>query len=424
VDDVAAVAEGLQDPAVAGLLRALRDDHLDDDTLVTLSGEHGLELDVVRSLVVAALEPLSTTLSTVGGLHYWYYPTTRIRTALQTLDARCTAESGLARALAEEPGLAVRMNILNAIHSCRLDGIEIDFDSAHDLLLLERSPRTVPERIVVNSFALFREVAAYAERELDVDMVVDLYRRLSDGLGETDRWLDRAADHPMRLNALSFATPREVLEVVCQIARDCAQDPSVHRALLGLDVHANLLVARPFPRLNGTMARLIMHIQSVRHGYPVLGIEPFSMMYARWEADQLDPAAAVLREAVVHAEEYTPNITGWVTLWLHLAVAALHELEAELAGAVRRRAAQRALLALDPDLNERQREILGAIEAQPSAELRIMAHKTAHDIAYSTARADFLHLEAKGYVVRDRVGHASVYRAAPELQAMLARVRD
>lgn len=417
--EVAAAGRTLRSKDVSEILCAVGADHVDSDALGVYAVERGLDPEGVRALVLASLEPFAVTLSTFDELSYWFFPTTRIRQALHVVDTRCTPDAAVASLLASEPAVSVQMHLLNAIHSCRLDGIEIDVEGARDLLLLERNPRTAPERVVANSFALFRDIASYAERELDVAMMIDIYDRLVDGLRPTGQWLD-ATDHTRRLNALTFATPRKTLDAITTITHQNAANPDVHPAVNGLNAHADLLATQPFPRLNGTVARLVMHIQAVRNGYPVLGIAPFSMMYARWQDGQLHEDANVVRASGLYAETYTPNITGWVTLWLHLATEALRELERALHTAQAHRAARADLLALDPELNDRQLELLSTVSKDPTARLRIMAHKTSHDIAYSTARADLLGLEAKGFVVRGRSGRAATYRAAPNLAAGMA----
>lgn len=73
----------------------------------------------------------------------------------------------------------------------------------------------------------------------------------------------------------------------------------------------------------------------------------------------------------------------------------------------------------DPSLNHRQRSILGRATRHTDAEFSISYHRTNHNVAYATARADLLDLVDKGYLMQDTSQKVFVFRARPDLQSRL-----
>lgn len=407
------LTRAMSTPGIASLLRRAAQEGINTFRDADVTALRAANSDELRRFLNAVLEPLSVLVTSLHGLHFWYFPTSQIRRYCYTLDAEASADSPLARRLAAQPTAVVNLNVLNAITSTRLDGIEIDFAAARDLLLLNRRPRNVPERIAANSFALFGDLAMYAERAIGVDVIVEVFERLTFDTPVPDGWLDAPASHDLHLHAATFATPREVLEGACAILREGFSRADIHPSIPPMNMLANIYSAQPFPMLNGTMARLLMHIGAIRSGYPVLGLAPYSAAVEDWAAGRIGSAEGLPPESSLRATVHEPNITAWITAWLALGVRAVERLHNHVQSAEAAHDSHQDLLALDPSLNSRQCLLLGRAIDEPTTTLRIAEHKTTHDIAYSTARQDFLELEEKGYLVRGREGNAFTFRIAP-----------
>lgn len=72
----------------------------------------------------------------------------------------------------------------------------------------------------------------------------------------------------------------------------------------------------------------------------------------------------------------------------------------------------------DNEINHRQRTILNRAMRKPEAEFTISFHQSKHDIAYPTARADFLELVKKGCLEQRKQGKAFIFKASRHLEEM------
>jgi len=108
-------------------------------------------------------------------------------------------------------------------------------------------------------------------------------------------------------------------------------------------------------------------------------------------------------------ERQGTDLTDYATLSLQLALIALVDLHWKLHQLEREDDELRSLLQRDPEINHRQRSILGRALKNPAAEFRIAYHKATHNVVYATARADLLELVDKGYLVMGKKGRAMVF---------------
>jgi len=403
-------------PDVARLLEAAGRDYLTDATLAACLEGSELKPDEARTLLSAALRPLGVLGTKVGDFQYWLYVTAEIRRCLHLIDTTCTDGSQLARALAEHPAAGVRLNVITAIASARLDGVEIDFDSAQELLLLTRRPRNNPECVVANSFALYGEVAEYARRAPSVEMYAEIYGRLTEGIAKPNGWLDAPRTSEKNIGPFTFATARAVIEKACSISEEDSKVTGGHPAIVGMRLLSIFLIAEPCPMLNGTMGRLAQHIHAVRSGFPTLGVAPYAEVYADWQRGAIG-AAEGIGDAYIppRSPQGSPmraDITEWATRQMQVVARAIQRVREEVDAAEAEYQTLRCLLVVDPPMNRRQRSILGRSLESTDAEFRIAWHKTANDIAYSTARADLEELVERGLLLREREGHSFVYRPA------------
>ncbi len=67
------------------------------------------------------------------------------------------------------------------------------------------------------------------------------------------------------------------------------------------------------------------------------------------------------------------------------------------------------------DVNDRQRSLLLDALEHPGREFTIEDHRARQRIAYQTARADMLRLEALGYFDRRKIGKRFIFIATPRV---------
>jgi len=164
------------------------------------------------------------------------------------------------------------------------------------------------------------------------------------------------------------------------------------------------------------VARHLLRVFAVQRHYPVLGCLPVSATTLSWFEDALEPGTvrfATLPPSEVPADSI--DLTREMLTHLQLVTAAISDLLALIEAAEAQDAAVRAAIEAAPDLNYRQRAILGRALEDPDAEFRIREHQTANRVVYQTARSDLLELESRGYLRRVTKGKAFVFVPAGAL---------
>ena len=421
-EQVVEAAQLLEHVSVAKLLHFVGQDLVTDEQLLAARLSDTVDVHTLRRLVTAVTGPLADVIVAVQpGFSYWAYPTAKMRRTLSFIDTTCTAHSPIALWLRDNPATLVQLRLESAIASSRMDGLEIDFESAKELLLLAREPRSKPERIVANSFRLFGETESYANRHYSLDVLLEIFSRLSEGVQVPSNWLDEPLAAPSSPSVYPHPSARSVLEQLALMVNRESASVDVHPMLVGIITERVLTVYNPFPLLNGTMSRLIWHYFAVGAGYPVLGVVPYSSALNELPRT---PGQLVVRPADERANRmWQPDadVTPLIDHRLRVVEQAMIELEKRMKTRDAQRQALRILLTADPDLNRRQRSMIGRALRIEGATFRIPYHQTSHNIAYSTARTDFVELEEKGYLMRERQGHAFIYRAAPDLRARMGK---
>lgn len=388
----------------------------------------GLSLKQSQRLLLAVnrLYAIRSKLPDRDGHIYWYTTPHEVSRLLQIIDRHCTEGSQLDRAISEREGkrFVVRSLIEEAIATSGLDGADIDYEDAYELLKMDRTPVNDGQRVIVNAHRVLSELPRLVQKEITPELLLDLYTRVTEGTE------NREFDGAEIVTGTHSVFPREslddspvltmtrmqVLEKLCEMANDPERACSEHPAGTALIVQWNVNYWQPFPGHNGSVARLLFKLLSLKNHYPVLGFLPLSSTVAAWHEGRV--GTSIRADGVMHvrAEPHGEvDMTAYLLVHLQLIRAALGKLKRDIAKIQNRNEQLRSLLQLDPTLNGRQRSILGRALRVPGAKFRIRYHQTTHQVAYSTARADLMELVAKGYLRMMQEGKAFIFTAADDL---------
>lgn len=421
-------SEALRRADVSGFLRAIGEQGMSPQLLQATYAATDIQPGVLSQVAESVCAPLADCVIRVQpeNVSYWCYPTKQIRRMLHFIDTTCTPGSPIHSWLVSNPSMLMQLHVENAISSSRLDGeIEIDPESARELLFFGREPRGRPESVVANSFALFKVLDQHRDAEWSLEFIVDIYSRLCDGLDLPPDWLDRPLKRRLPSTIYPYDSARNVLEDLCTMAnreRSAPRfqiDPDVHPVLAAIMVERVSSVWKPFPMLNDLMSRLLWHSYAERIGYPVLSVIPYSS--AVIAAPAVPGISAIVTSAGRGSGVWTPrsDLTDDYTRELKIIENALLDLKSRIAARNARDESLRALLAVDPELNPRQRTLIGRALRHPSAIFRIPYHQTWHAVSYATARLDFIELENKGWLVHERRGRGHIFKPAADLASRI-----
>ena len=367
------------------------------------------------------------------GNEYWYVRTHQITDALCRLQCRCRSDSSLHRRLSTTRGrrTVTRTRIDETIAAAQMDGLDIARDEAYALLQLDLKPRTGTQRIVRNTLTAIGELDTLVDKPFTPELFERLRETLLAGV-EPGSW---QVTEPRRgLVSQDFADDAVRAGSDIQLRRICdyanhqtgdEYDHPVFRALLLPDLFR---VYRPLPDMNSQVGRLVYRLYALKADLPVLGMIPLSHVKLAWAEGTLD-------SPFVHygPEEYFEgrahagtDLTDYATQAVALALTGLATIQSQQDRLEQRDAELRDLLQRDPELNHRQRSVLGRALRNPQAEFRIAYHKTTHSIVYATARADLLELVERGYLEQQTRGRAFVFVPRPRLREFIehGRARD
>lgn len=378
-----------------------------------LSWEQTADLVTALKRVFAAYSPIPDS----AGRLYWFTYTNRIRKSLSIIDQRCTADSELHRRITSRSGarFVVQSNVEEAVATAQLDGVDISYETAKELLFMQRHPRTAEEQLVVNHYRLSEELDDLVDRPWTPELLFDLYGRLTRGI---------PADLSHPAPGLDRSAQTGVTSGLCWLASNYRWHHCVHPAVVACLVRKVTSYWNLFPAWNGMMSRILFRLAALKFGYPVLSYIPISQSLLKVQRVQTEELPAHHAQPSVLTVWQEVDSTPWLDAQLSLVVHALRQLDARMTRATRIDDAVRQELQADKTLNHRQRSIIGRALRIPDAEFRIGYHRTTHGIGYATAHRDFTELVDKGYLTETTEGRMKVFRAGPRLSERLGALAD
>ena len=407
-----------EDPYMEQLLKRVTAAHLSWAEFQSIPISGSMSRDAVWELIRLLNRSVGIEIPVpdLDGNDYWYHRTHEIADSIAQIQCLCRADSSLYRHLTATRNTAVlaRSRIDETIAAALLDGLAVSVEDYEEMLRTGRAPRTDNERLVYNtlgaldqlehlrdepfSYGLLMRLRNLVIDKVDIAGLVHTKRRL--GTISVDYESGRTAEHAARQ-----------VEYICNYANHLSgdmHDHAVFRALLLPDLFR---LYQPLPDVNSQVGRLAYRLYTIKTGLPVLGLLPLSQMRLDWEDGKLG-STLVSHGPAEHAEGRKVNgvdLTDYATLSVQLALVALLDLNWKLHQLELRDAELRNLLQWDPEINHRQRSILGRALKNPQAEFCIAYHKTTHNVVYATARADLLELVEKGYLVVGKKSRAMIF---------------
>ncbi|MEN6429983.1 MAG: hypothetical protein ABFC80_03935 [Coriobacteriales bacterium] len=362
----------------------------------------------------------------LDGNKYWYVRTHEIEDSIAHIWCSCRTGSDLFNRLTatRNAPVLVRAQIDETIAGAQLDGLEISAADCEDLLQTGRAPRSDNERLVANTLSALDHLEELRDEPFSRELLEHL-RDLVIKDVDTSRIVHVAGHRGIVKLHYDEAVTREHTEEqmahICDYANHTSGDVHDHvvfRALLLPDLFR---LYRLFPDVSSQVGRLAARLYAIKVSVPVLGMLSMSRAKLDWEANKLSSGLVTYGP-----EEYLQDrirqrfdLTGYATLSVQLALVALLDLTWKLNQLEREDKELRTLLQRDPEINHRQRSILGRALRDPAAEFRIAYHKTTHNVVYATARADLLELVEKGFLEVGKKGRAMVFTPRPGLREFI-----
>lgn len=320
-----------------------------------------------------------------------------------------------------------RSLIEEAITSSQLEGATTTRVVAKELIRSGRAPRDRSERMIVNNYVTMERIRELRGSDLTPELVLELHRLVSTGALD-----DEAAAGRLRrpTEAVAVTDPygtvfhepppaRELearMKAMCAFANAGAHAGSgshafIHPALRAIALHFWLAYDHPFVDGNGRTARALFYWAMLRAGYWLFEFVSISRLLLR--------APTGYSRAFLYTETDDNDLTYFLVHQCEIVMRAIDDLHAYIEATTTATRALSARLRQMQDLNHRQQALVAHALRHADAEYTVEAHRRSHGVAYATARADLLQLDALGLFLRGKRGRALAFRPRPGLEKRL-----
>lgn len=347
----------------------------------------------------------------------WYVLSRSIWTILSEFEARCrrgTLLDGLVSTYSGTHQIAHQIE-RDLIAALAQDGAPVDPERVHALLMDERQPQDDLDRLIMNFINLVADQESFTARRIGPGLLEELHYRLTRDVSE---FQCTPLPRPyQRLASSEYASPDSATAMIAKVAEAGGSDMLFHPAIRAISMYWLFLDWRPLPSWNALVEVLVRRIALTKWGYPVLGWLPWSEAQLNWERGSVaeprafdEVIATILRDC-----GYGVDGTPIFYVMLRVVQAELDALEATAHDLLALDERLQESLNHNPNINIRQRTIIGNALRSPDKVQRIEPHRRLYGISYATARNDFLGLVEQGYLIKEQEKRAFTFRPHPDL---------
>lgn len=319
--------------------------------------------------------------------------------------------------------------IEEAITSSQMEGASTTRRIASTMLRTGRAPATRSERMILNNYRAMEFIRSQANEALTPAMVREVQRILVAGTLEDERDAGRlqvasqtrVSVRDNRDDSVLHTPPNaselpERLVLLCDFANGkTTYSGFLHPIVRAILLHFMLAYDHPFVDGNGRTARALFYWSLLNQGYQLAEFLSISRV--------LKKAQGQYKRAFLHTETDAGDTTYFVLHQLRTIKRAIEELHSYLDTRQREIEAVERQMRGGRQLNHRQRALLAHAMRHPGFIYTIESHRTSHDVAFATARADLLQLrELRLLDEAAKIGRALAFRAPENLAERMAQV--
>lgn len=313
--------------------------------------------------------------------------------------------------------------IEEAITSSQLEGALTSRRVAKEMIKSGRPPRDKSERMILNNYNAMNFIREHRNEKLTPDFVCEVHRLVTDGTLDDPEMAgrlqspgeERVKVYSPQDDLLHVPPPAEELpsrlRELCRFANGAKLETFLHPVVRAVIVHFWLAYIHPFVDGNGRTARALFYWSMLSQKYWLAEFITISKI--------LNKAPVKYAYSFLYTETDERDLTYFIMYQLQVIMRAINELEGYLQRKMAEIKRTEELFKQSGDFNHRQVALLSHALRHPGHTYTVKSHSTSHNIVPETARTDLTGLEARGLLIRRKVGKAFSFSPAKDLAERL-----
>lgn len=377
----------------------------------------GLSLDETYIIITALRHrssyeiPFDNYMPTVSESYNWFSVTRTMQDQLRTIASKAQYGSHLEGLLSTYANSHFQAGLIveEFLSVARRDGYDFTYEDVRVLWQRHRLPRQPEEQLIVNFQTVIRNTDRFKHRRISQGLIEEIYESLLRDVGAFD--VPKPRPRIKSTLASTLDDPDSALEMVMAIAEGHGVSQDINMIFRSMLISGIFWEFYPLKTANAMVEMVVRKIQYEKYNLPVLGYVPFSKISEAWEQGRL-----VTPNVLWNYLESPPDCgegfdaTSHFATELQLLSYELEKLEDRLVALQNEERQHRKMLEKHIDLNRRQIDVLVFSLRNPEVNFTIEAHRRLYDVAYATARQDFLNLVGLGFMNQFKKGKAFIYQ--------------
>ena len=297
-----------------------------------------------------------------------------------------------------------------AIASSQIEGAAVTRRIAKQMLREQRKPVSKDERMILNNYITMKQITQIKNEDLTPELILRIHTTITKNTLENPNDEGTFRDNnDIRVydeHGTILHTPpdnkliEELIEKFCYFANN-DDGEFIHPVIKGIILHFLIGYIHPFNDGNGRCGRSIFYWYMLRKDY--------------WLFEYMAVSRAIkdtkgqYKKAYQYTESDENDLTYFIRYNLSAVTTAVDNIQAYIEK--KQRESKQALTILqDTDgLNFRQADILKSLIKNPHKPITIKEMTETYHVAYATARQGLFHLEAKGYLSKQKAGKEHIF---------------
>lgn len=320
----------------------------------------------------------------------------------------------------------IRSLMEEAITSSQLEGAATTRKVAVEMLRQGRKPQGKDELMIRNNWLAMQQIRSAKDGKLTRELVLDLHRVLTEGTldnpdaagriqtpgEERVHVYDNVGHQVLHEPPAARELPARLGALVRYANGDKEATGFVHPVIRAITVHFMCAYDHPFEDGNGRTARALFYWCMLNQGYWVFEYISISRLLRR--------APAQYGRAFLHTETDGGDLTYFILQQLDVITRAIDDMNAWIQRKSRELEQVQRVVHGAEGLNHRQKALLVHAMKHPAQVYTFASHQKSHGVAYATARADLLGLEAEGWLRKIRDGKPMEFTPTARVQRVQA----